>query len=74
MRTATVEMEWAEVRRNGRKIEDWTYVVTFKNDDQVVEERCIKTAHDAGMMVTMYELGYMSLDEYGGVAPTNVFG
>lgn len=73
MRTTTVNMEWAEVRRNGRKVEDWTYVVTFYQDGAFIDEHCIKTASDAGMMATMYELGFTGQSEYDGVIPGNAF-
>lgn len=73
MRTAVVEKEWAEVRRRGRKVEDWTYNVSFFEDGELIDRHWLKTEADAKMYGILFEIGLYSLGEYGEVVPDKVF-
>ena len=57
MRTAVVAKEWGEVVRNGHKIEDWAWEVTFLSDGVVVDRRCFKTEQFAQIAAILFEHG-----------------
>jgi hypothetical protein len=67
MRTATVTAEWGEVVRNGRKIEGWSWEVTFLVDGVVVDRHCYKTAALAQHSANLFERGKFYESERGGV-------
>jgi len=69
MRTATVEKEWAEVRRKGRgKVEDWSWTVTFYEgewNDDLADRHYIKTEADAKLIAALFEEGAYTVGELG---------
>jgi hypothetical protein len=67
MRTATVTAEWGEVVRNGRKIEDWSWEVTFLADGAVMDRHCYKTEELAQHSAILFERGKFYVSEFGGV-------
>ena len=72
MRTASVEKEWAEVRRNGVKTEDWSWTVTFYGGEWIemndrIDQHYIKNEADAKLIALLYEAGAFNYTEYGGV-------
>jgi len=67
MRVATVTKEWAEVKRNGRKVEDWSWTVTFTNNDVGVDEHYYNSAEVALDAAFAFELGQYTVSEFGGV-------
>ena len=67
MLKATVIKEWAEVKRNGRKVEDWSWTVTFRKDGQVIDEHYYNTAKVANAAAVLFELGRWTVSEFGGV-------
>ena len=72
--TATIEKEWAEVRRPGRgKVEDWTYCVTMCINGMVDDVCWLKTEADAKMLAIMYELGEFTRGEYDAIESKAVF-
>jgi hypothetical protein len=64
MRTATVEKEWAEVRRNWLKTEDWSWTVTLVEDGVEIDELYINNETDAKMIAGLFESGAFTLGEY----------
>lgn len=74
MRTATVEKEWAEVRRKGRgKVEDWSWTVTFYEDGESIDQHYINNETDARFIALLYESGTVEQTGYCGVEFDNVF-
>ena len=77
MRVATVEKEWAEVRRKGRgKVEDWSWTVTFyefREDWVRVDQHYINNEADAKMIAALFEDGAFTLGEYGQVCFNTAF-
>ena len=67
MLKATVVREWSEVKRNGRKVEDWSWTVTFRKDGQMIDEHYYNTAKVAKAAAHLFEIGRYSVGEYGGV-------
>jgi hypothetical protein len=67
MRVATVTKEWAEVKRNGIKVEDWSWTVTFVKDGVHMDEHYYKTAKVAKAAAVLFELGRYKVSEFGGV-------
>lgn len=69
MRRATVEKEWAEVRRKGRgKVEDWSWTVTFYdnwNDGDLADQHYINNEADAKMIAALFECGAYTVGELG---------
>lgn len=66
MRAATVEKEWAEVRRKGRgKVEDWSWTVTFYEDGTRIDQHYINNEADAKMIAALFECGAYTAGEYG---------
>jgi hypothetical protein len=57
MRAAVVSKEWGEVVRNGRKIEDWAWEVTFLSDGVVVDRGCYKTEQFAQNAADRFKRG-----------------
>ena len=57
MREAVVSKEWGEVVRNGRKIEDWAWEVTFLFDGLVLDRHCYKTEQFAQNAANLFECG-----------------
>lgn len=73
MRIATVEKEWAEVRRNGAKVEDWSWTVTFVENDTRIDEHYINNEADAKMIAALFEAGAFTRSEFGGVTFDTAF-
>lgn len=68
MFTSTVEKEWAEVWRKGRgKVEDWTWCVTFYQNDEKHDECCYKYEDIARMNSVLFNLGFFTWGNYGQV-------
>ena len=67
MRKAMVSKEWGEVSRQGRKIEDWAWEVTFLSDGVVVDRHCYKTEQFAQNAAALFEQGKFYESEFGGV-------
>lgn len=68
MRVATVEKEWAEVRRKGRgKVEDWSWTVTFYKDGTRIDQHYINNETDAKFIALLFEDDAFNYTEYGGV-------
>ena len=67
MRVATVTKEWAEVKRNGFKVEDWSWTVTFTKNDVRVDEHYYNSAEVALNAAIAFELGQYNVSEFGGV-------
>ena len=67
MLKATVVREWSEVKRNGRKVEDWSWTVTFRKDGQMIDEHYYSTAKVAKAAAYLFEIGRYSVSEFGGV-------
>jgi hypothetical protein len=66
-REAVVSKEWGEVVRNGRKIEDWSWEVTFLSDGVVMDRHYYKTAELAQHSANLFERGEFYESKYGGV-------
>lgn len=66
-REAVVSAEWGEVVRNGHKIEDWAWEVTFLSDGVVMDWHCYKTEELARHSADMFERGFYHESKYGGV-------
>ena len=66
MCVATVEKEWAEVCRNGFKMEDWSWTVTFFVDDKQIDQHYINNEADAKMIAALFEADAFKYGEYGG--------
>lgn len=83
MLKAIVEKEWAEVRRNGVKTEDWSWTVTFYEGDVidenpwlgsgVIDEHYINNEATAKLIAVFFEAGAFTRTEFGGVSFENVF-
>jgi hypothetical protein len=73
MRMTTVEKEWAEVRRNGVKTEDWSWTVTLVEDEVEIDELYINNETDAKMIAGLFEAGAFTLGEYGQVCFDTAF-
>lgn len=73
MRVASVEKEWAEVRRKGfGKVEDWSWTVTFYEGEWIemndyIDQHYINNEADAMMEAALFEAGAFTYSEYGGV-------
>ena len=67
MLKATVVREWAEVKRNGFKVEDWSWTVTFFKDDVRIDEHYYKSAPIASTAAAMFRRGEFATSEFGGV-------
>lgn len=67
MLKATVVREWAEVKRNGRKVEDWSWTVTFFKDDVRIDEHYYVSAPIANTAAAMFRRGEFKTSEFGGV-------
>jgi effector-binding domain-containing protein len=57
MREAVVSKEWGEVKRNGRKIEGWSWEVTFLDNGVVVDRHYYKTEEFAQNAAFLFEEG-----------------
>ena len=67
---ATAEIEWAEVRGNGRgKSEDWSWTVTFYEGEMIdwIDRHYINNAATANLIAGLFEEGAFTLGEYGQV-------
>jgi hypothetical protein len=74
MRVATVEKEWAEVRRKGRgKVEDWSWTVTFYEGEEKIDQHYINNEVDANMIAALFECGAYTVGEYGEVCFDTAF-
>jgi hypothetical protein len=74
MRTATVEKEWAEVRRKGRgKVEDWSWTVTLVENTQRIDQHYINNESDAEMIASLFEAGAFTRTKFGGVEFNTAF-
>lgn len=74
MRTATVEKEWAEVRRKGRgKVEDWSWTVTFVENTKRIDQHYINNEVDAEMISSLFEAGAFTRTKFGGVEFNTAF-
>lgn len=73
MRTATVEKEWAEVRRNGVKTEDWSWTVSFHDNEWALDQHYIKSEADAKLIALLFEAGAFESTEHGGVCFDTAF-
>ena len=68
MRIATVEKEWAEVRRKGRgKVEDWSWTVSFHDNEWALDQHYINNEADAKMIASLFEADAFDITEHGGV-------
>jgi len=67
MLKATVVKEWAEVKRNGHKVEDWSWTVTFRKDGQLIDEHYYSTSKVAKAAAYLFEIGRYNVSEFGGV-------
>ena len=72
MRMAMIEKEWAEVRRNGEKPEDWSWTVSFYEgagliDGDWIDRHYIKNEADAKMRAALFKAGEFTYTEYGAV-------
>jgi hypothetical protein len=66
MRIATVEKEWAEVRRKGRgKVEDWSWTVSFHDNEWALDQHYINNEADAKMIASLFEASAFTTGEYG---------
>lgn len=71
--TATVEKEWAEVRRKGRgKVEDWSWTVSFFAD-RMIDQHYINNEPDAKLQAILFETGNFTIGEYNEVQFTKAF-
>ncbi len=78
MRVASVEKEWAEVRRNGAKVEDWSWTVTFYEGEWIemndwIDQHYIKNEADAKMIAALFEAGAFTRTKFGGVEFNTAF-
>ena len=74
MRVATVEKEWAEVRRKGRgKVEDWSWRVDYLDRGVWKDAHYINNEADAKMIAALFEDGAFTLGEYGQVCFNTAF-
>jgi hypothetical protein len=73
MRVATVEKEWGEVRRNGAKVEDWSWTVTFVENDAQIDQHYINNEVAAKLIAALFEEGAFTRTEFGGVCFYNAF-
>lgn len=74
MRVATVEKEWAEVRRKGRgKVEDWSWTVTFYEDGTRIDQHYINNETDAKLIAALFEADAFNYTEYGGITFSRSF-
>jgi hypothetical protein len=74
MRSATVEKEWAEVRRKGcGKVEDWSWTVTFVENTQRIDQHYINNESDAEMIASLFEAGAFTRTKFGGVEFNTAF-
>ena len=78
MRMATVEKEWAEVRRNGIKTEDWSWTVTFYEGEMIemndwIDRHYINNEATANLIAGLFEEGAFTLGEYGQVCFDTAF-
>lgn len=72
--TATIEKEWAEVRRKGRgKVEDWSWAVTLCINGMVDDVHYIKTEADAKWLAALYEAGEFTRGQYDSISFENSF-
>jgi hypothetical protein len=67
MRTAMVSKEWGEVKRNGHKVEGWSWEVAFLTDGVVVDRHYYKTDYHAQNAAALFEGGKYHESEFGGV-------
>jgi hypothetical protein len=72
MRMVTIEKEWAEVRRNGRKTEDWSWTVTFYEGEMIemndwIDQHYYKTEEIAVERMKMFDEGRYEIGQYGEV-------
>lgn len=70
---AEIEKEWAEVRRNGAKVEDWSWTVTFYEDGTRIDQHYINNEIDAKFIALLFESGAVKRSEYCGVEFDQVF-
>lgn len=73
LRMCTIEKEWAEVRRNGHKVEDWSWTVTFYEGEMIemndwIDQHYYKTEEIAVERMKMFDEGRYEIGQYGGVA------
>ena len=78
MRIAVVEKEWAEVRRNGIKTEDWSWTVSFYEAEIIETLKCIDRHYinneaTAKLIAGLFEEGAYTLGEYGEVCFDDAF-
>jgi hypothetical protein len=66
-REAVVSKEWGEVWREGRKIEDWSWEVTFLSDGVVMDRHCYKIEQFAQNAAILFERGKFYVGKYGEV-------
>lgn len=66
MRVATIERTWGECRRNGRKVEDYSWEVTFY-EGEMIDRHYYKEENVANERASMYEAGNYTKSQYGGV-------
>lgn len=78
MRVATVEKEWAEVRRNSVKTEDWSWTVTFYEGEMIemndwIDQHYINNETDAKLIAALFEADAFNYTEYGGITFSRSF-
>lgn len=67
MREAVVTKEWGEIKRNGHKVEGWSWEVAFLTDGVVVDRHYYKVEQVARNAAALFEGGKYYESEFGGV-------
>lgn len=67
MREAVVAKEWGEVKRNGHKVEGWSWEVTFLLNGEVKDRHYYKTEYHARNAAALFDGGRYYDSEFGGV-------
>jgi len=72
MRKASIERTWGECLRNGRKVEDWSWEVTFYEGEFIemndyIDRHYYNNEQIAVDRAQMFEDGQYTTSEYGGV-------
>ena len=76
LRMCTIEKEWAEVRRNGHKVEDWSWTVTFYEGEMIdwIDQHYYKTEEIAVERMKMFNGGRYEIGQHGEIAFPSVEG
>ena len=72
VRMATVEKSWGECVRNGRKVEDYSWEVTFYEGEYIemndwIDRHYYKTEEIAVERMKMFDEGRYEIGQYGEV-------